>query len=114
MIAKNTLLQAPPYPVEQTVKRLGENLRTARTRRKLTIAKVAQKIGTGPRAVMDAEKGKPSTTIGVYAALLWAYDLLSPLGDLANPLTDEQGLTLASAREKKTRVRKSQGLDSDF
>jgi len=113
MVAKNPLLQAPPYPVEQAVKRLGENLRTARTRRKLTIEEVAQKIGTGPRAVMDAEKGKPSTMIGVYAALLWAYDLLSPLSELANPATDEQGLTLSAAKGK-TRVRKSKGLDSDF
>ena len=113
MVARNALLQAPPYPVEQALKRLGENLRTARTRRKLTIGEVAQKIGTGPRAVMDAEKGKPSTMIGVYAALLWAYDLLQPLGELANPPTDEQGLRLASAR-KQTRVRKSKGLDSDF
>jgi transcriptional regulator with XRE-family HTH domain len=113
MVAKNPLLQAPPYQVEQAIKHLGENLRTARTRRKLTIEEVAQKIGTGPRAVMDAERGKPSTTIGVYAALLWAYDLLQPLGELANPLTDEQGLTLASAKEK-IRVRKSKGLDSDF
>jgi len=113
MVAKNPLLEAPPFQVEQALKRLGENLRTARTRRKLTIEEVAQKIGTGPRPITDAEKGKPSTTIGVYAALLWAYDLLGPLGDLANPATDEQGLTLASAKEK-TRVRKSKGLSGDF
>ena len=61
MVAKNPLLEAPPYPVEQALKRLGENLRLARTRRKLTIEEVAEKIGTGPRAVMDAEKGRPST-----------------------------------------------------
>jgi transcriptional regulator with XRE-family HTH domain len=113
MVAKNPLLEAPPYQVEQALKRLGANLRTARTRRKLTINEVAQKIGTGPRAVMDAEKGKASTTVGVYAALLWAYDLLDPLSELANPLTDEQGLRLAEAREK-TRVRKGKGLSSDF
>lgn len=112
MVAKNPLLEAPPFQVEQALKRLGENLRTARTRRKLTIEEVAQKIGTGPRPITDAEKGKPSTTIGVYAALLWAYDLLGPLGDLANPATDEQGLTLASA--EKNRVRKSKGLSGDF
>ena len=113
MVAKNQLLQAPPYPVEQVLSRLGGNLRTARIRRSLTIGEVAQKIGTGRRAVMDAEKGKASTTIGVYAALLWVYDLLQPLNDMANPAKDEQGLTLASAKEK-TRVRKSAGLDSDF
>ena len=33
MTAKNTLVMAPPYPVEQAIKRLGANLRTARLRR---------------------------------------------------------------------------------
>ena len=52
MANKNPLLQAPPYQVEQALKRLGDNLRTARTRRKLTIEEVAEKIGTGRKAVM--------------------------------------------------------------
>jgi transcriptional regulator with XRE-family HTH domain len=113
MIARNQLLIAPPYPVEQALNRLGNNLRTARIRRNYTIEEVAEKIGTGRRAIMDAEKGKTSTGIGVYAALLWAYDLLQPLEDLASPMKDEQGLALAGAKEK-TRARKRGGLDSDF
>ena len=113
MTASNQLLQATPYPVEQALNRLGENLRTARIRRRYTIAEVAQKIGTGPRAVMDAEKGKPSTGVAIYAALLWAYDLLQPLDELANPAHDEEGLALAAARGK-TRARKSRDLDNDF
>src|SRR5882757_10544002 len=113
MSARNQLLQAPPYPVEQTLNRLGENLRTARIRRNLTIGEIAQKIGTGRRAVMDAEKGKASTGVVVYVALLWVYDLLSHLNDVANPAKDEQGLTLVASKEK-TRARKSGELDSDF
>jgi transcriptional regulator with XRE-family HTH domain len=113
MVAKNQLLQAPPYPVGQALHRLGENLRTARIRRNFTIDEVAQKIGTGRRAVMAAEKGKVSTGIGVYTALLWVYGLLPPLNDVANPAKDEQGLTLVAAKQK-TRARKSRGLDSDF
>lgn len=113
MAAKNQLSQAPPYPVEQALRRLGADLRTARLRRNLTMDEVAAKIGTGRRAVMDAEKGKASTGIGVYIALLWAYDLLAPLNEVANPGKDEQGLTLASAKQK-TRARKSGGLDRDF
>jgi transcriptional regulator with XRE-family HTH domain len=113
MSARNQLLQALPYPVEQTLNRLGENLRTARLRRNFTIDEIAQKIGTGRRAVMDAEKGKASTGIGIYVALLWAYDLLSQLNDVANPAKDEQGLALFAPKEK-TRARKSGELDSDF
>lgn len=113
MAARNPLLEAPPYPVEQALNRLGHNLRTARIRRRFTIRDVAGKIGTGPRAIMDAERGKASTGIAVYAALLWLYDLLQPLDDLANPAKDEQGLALMAAKEK-TRVRKGGGLDNDF
>jgi transcriptional regulator with XRE-family HTH domain len=113
MAARNQLLQATPYPVEQALKRLGENLRIARIRRLYTIAEVAHRIGTGPRAVMDAEKGKASTGIGVYVALLWVYDLMQPLDELANPGKDEEGQTLLAARGK-TRARKSRDLDNDF
>jgi transcriptional regulator with XRE-family HTH domain len=113
MTARNLLLSAPPYPVEQTLKRLGTNLRTARLRRNLTIAEMAEKIGTGERAVADAEKGKPSTGIAVYAALLWALDLLGPMSDLAAPERDDEGQTLALARER-ARARPKTGLSNDF
>jgi transcriptional regulator with XRE-family HTH domain len=110
---KNPLMEAPPYPVEQALKKLGANLRTARVRRNLTITDVGEKIGAGPRVVADAEQGKAFTGIAVYTALLWLYDLLTPFEDLANPLKDEQGLVLES-RRTRTRARKSRGLDNDF
>jgi hypothetical protein len=62
---------------------------------------------------MDAERGKASTGAAVYVALLWVYDLLSPLNDVANPAKDEQGLTLVAPRER-IRARKSGELDNEF
>lgn len=111
MTAKNTLIQAPPYAVEKAIKRLGKNLRTARLRRNLTIEDVAEKIGTGPRAISGAEKGKISTSIAVYTALLWAYDLLSRMEELADPALDEEGLNLTLLKE---RARAKEGLDNEF
>ncbi len=113
MTARNKLLDTPPYAVEQSLKRLGADLRTARLRRNLTVADVAAKIGTGPRAIGDAEKGKPSTAIATYAALLWALDLLPQLDDVALPEKDEEGQTLALARERD-RARLKTGLNNDF
>lgn len=113
MTAKNTLLSAPPYAVEQTLKRLGGDLRTARLRRNLTIEDVAEKIGTGPRPVSDAEKGKPSTSAAVYIALLWVYDLLDQMSDVASPERDERGLSLSMGRER-ARAREKKGLDNEF
>lgn len=113
MAATNKLFAAPPYSVEIAVKGLGRNLRTARLRRKMTIEDVAERIGTGSRAIRDAENGKPSTGIAVYMALLWVYGLLAPAEDLADPAKDKEGL----ARESATgpvRARKSGALDSDF
>ena len=113
MTAKNALTQAPPYAVEQAIRRLGANLRTARLRRNLTIEEVAGTIGTGRRAISDAEQGKISTGIAVYAALLWAYDLLGPIELLADPARDQEGLALASRRERARRESPEE-LDSDF
>ena len=95
------------------MKRLGANLRTARLRRNLTIEGVAEKIGTGPRPVSDAERGKPSTSAAVYIALLWAYDLLEQMSDVADPALDEEGLALSLSRAR-SRARAKEGLDSDF
>lgn len=113
MTARNPLLSAPPYPVEKALKALGANLRTARLRRNLTIQEAGEKIGTGPRAVSDAEKGKPSTGIAVYTALLWAYGLIAPFTALADPRADEEGLALART-EERARARQSDELDDDF
>jgi transcriptional regulator with XRE-family HTH domain len=113
MAATNKLFAAPPYPVEKALKALGTNLRTARVRRKMTIENVATRIGTGSRAIMDAEKGKASTGIAVYMALLWVYGLLTPVEDLADPTKDKEGLARESATGR-VRARKSGALDSDF
>jgi transcriptional regulator with XRE-family HTH domain len=113
MTARNKLLTAPPYPVEQTLKRLGVNLRTARLRRNLTIGELAEKIGTGERAVADAEHGKASTGIAVYAAMLWALNLLDQMTAVAAPEQDEEGQTLSLARER-SRARAKTALNNDF
>lgn len=113
MARKNLLTSAPPFAVEDSLKRLGTNLRTARLRRNLTQENVAEKIGTGVRAVMDAEKGKPSTSAAVYIALLWTYGMLDQMSDVASPEMDEEGLARASSSGRQ-RARESKGLEDDF
>jgi transcriptional regulator with XRE-family HTH domain len=92
---------------------LGRNLRTARLRRNLTIEDLAEKIGVGRRVVADAERGKPSTGIAVYIGLLWALGLLDQLADVADPAKDEEGQTLALARER-SQARRKRTLNNDF
>ena len=113
MTGRNPLSTSPPYPVDKAIKNLGANLRIARLSRNLAIQDVADKIGTGPRAVADAEKGKPSTGIAVYVALLWTFGLLGQFAELAAPDRDEEGLALTRAG-KRQRARQKDELDNDF
>jgi transcriptional regulator with XRE-family HTH domain len=107
------LLAAPPYAVERALKTLGANIRIARLRRKLTLEEVAQKVGASRRIIADVESGKPSTSVGMYLAALWALGLLEQLTDVAAPTQDKEGLTLALSREN-VKARKSAVLDNDF
>jgi transcriptional regulator with XRE-family HTH domain len=113
MSARNHLLAAPPYQVDQALKALGSNLRTARLRRNLSIEDVAAKIGVGRHVVADAERGKPSTGIAIYAGLLWAFGLTEQLAQVADPETDEEGRLLAKGRDR-VHARTSKTLDNDF
>lgn len=109
---KTSLVGAPPYPVETALRRLGANLRTARLARNLKLDDVAEKIGTGRRAVADAERGRPGTAVVVYLALLWTYDLMGAVSQLADPATDTVGLASTTRRQ---RARASTPiLDNDF
>ncbi len=117
MSKKNQLFENPPYAIEKGLKKLGADLRTARVRRKLTIVEVANKVGTGVRAISDAEKGKASTGVGIYMALLWVYDLLENINNVADPAIDTEGQRLALAQEKiRVRHRTTQSGDivNDF
>jgi transcriptional regulator with XRE-family HTH domain len=113
MKGRNALLAAPPYAVERAVKKLGADLRTARLRRNLTAADVAQRIGTSRFAVADAERGKPSTSVAVYVALLWVYGLADRLADAADPGADAEGARLALLRTPQ-RARHRKSLSNDF
>lgn len=110
---KTSLLSSPPYPVEEALRRLGGNLRAARLARNLRLEQVAEKIGAGRRAVAQAEKGRPGTAAAVYLALLWTYDLMGPVPQLADPATDLVGLASA-ARRQRARAPRSTGTDVDF
>ena len=113
MKARNTLLGSTPYQVDRTLKKLGADLKTARLRRNLTSEEAAQKIGTSRFVVADAEKGKPSTSVAVYAALLWTYGFIDRLADLADPSKDEEGSRLALARSP-ARARHRRKLNNEF
>ena len=113
MPQNSILTKSPPYAVDAAVKALGRNLRTARLRRNMTISEAAERIGSGVRAVRDAEYGKPTTAVAVYFALMWVYDLLPEADGLAGPDSDAEGKRLISLREPE-RAYSRRIMDNDF
>jgi len=113
MSQKNFLTKSPPYAVEETIKKLGRNLRTARLRRNMTISEASLRIGAGIRSVRDAEHGKITTSISVYYALMWLYGVLPVSEGIADPALDIEGIRLTELR-KPIRASSGKGLDNDF
>jgi transcriptional regulator with XRE-family HTH domain len=107
------IAENPPFAVEQALNRLGDNIRTARLRRKLRLEDVAERMGISRFALSDVEKGKPTTAVAAYLGALWALGLLDQMEEVADPDRDEEGKILERSRAPKT-ARTRKALDNDF
>jgi len=100
-----------PYEASRAVQALGQNLRTARLRRNMTLEEVAGRIGVHRETLAMAEKGNPNVSMGTYVGALWVLGLTNDLLAVADPERDRVGQSLESRRE---RARTPQGLSNDF
>ncbi len=110
----NKITKAPPAAVEKALRQLGQNIRTARLRRKLRLEDVAERVGVSRYVMSDIEKGKPSTAIASYMGALWALGLLEDMQIIADPDRDEEGKILEKSRAPKTAGKRKKELDNDF
>lgn len=114
MVPRNKLIKPPPFAVESGIKALGAKLRIARLRRNLTLADMAVKIGVTRQVLSDAEGGKLTTSIVVYAGMLWAMNLLDHLDPVADPAKDEEGVALSIHQGRERARHGGGGLNNDF
>ena len=91
------LAGSPPAAVEEALQRLGRNIRTARLRRRLPQAALAERMGVSRFVVADVERGKPTTGVAAYVGALWALGLLGGLSEVAEPDRDEEQLLAAES-----------------
>lgn len=74
------------YKTDKILKELGENIKLARLRRKLSAQQVAERAGISRKTLYEIERGRPKVNIGNYAQVL---SVLGLAGDLLNVAKDD-------------------------
>jgi transcriptional regulator with XRE-family HTH domain len=92
-MGKKTSPQSPK--VSALLKVVGENIRLARRRRKLSSAMLAERAGMTRPTLAAIERGEPTASLGAYANVLFSLGLESDLSLIAKD--DEFGRRLQDA-----------------
>ncbi len=66
-----------------TMTLLGEHIKLARLRRKLTAEQVAERAGISRRTLVSVEKGLPSVAMGIYMQVLFVLGLSDDMAKVA-------------------------------
>lgn len=82
-MTKSTMGTKLPRKLEQKMQIVGEQIRLARLRRNLSVAKVAERATCSPLTVSRIEKGAPTVAIGIYLRVLYALQLDDDILSLA-------------------------------
>lgn len=95
-------------PRQQAIlEQMGEHIKLARLRRKLSAAQVAERAGINRTTLWNIEKGAPQVAIGIYCQVLFvlgmAEDFLKIATDdeLGRRLQDAELVTKKRAPQKK-------------
>ena len=104
---------SPPAAVEESLARLGRNIRTARLRRRLSQTELAGRIGVSRFVVADIERGKSTTAVAAYLGALWVMGLLGHMRDVADPDRDDEGKALERTR-RPARAGRRRAPSDDF
>lgn len=93
--------------LNKVLKELGENIKLARLRRKLSTEQVAERAGISRATLWHLEKGSPSVAMGIYGQVLFVLgldrDLLKVAADdtFGRKLQDAELIVKERAPKKK-------------
>lgn len=83
-----------PVPVIRALRKLGQDIRGARRRRRIPAAILAERASISRMTLNKIEKGDAGVYIGNYVAVLFALGLVNRVADLADPTHDTVGREL--------------------
>ncbi len=77
--------------VRRGLRKIGDDLRKARIRRKLTMAVVADRAGISRETLSQIQKGNPKVSMGAYAMVVMALGMGTEWMDFADIKNDTYG-----------------------
>lgn len=111
-MSKNPLERTLPIPVRRALRKLGQDIRDARLRRRIPTAIMAERASISRTTLNKVEKGDPGVALGNYASVLFVLGLAERLSDLADVRTDTLGLELEEERLPK-RIRRPRQIRTE-
>jgi hypothetical protein len=97
-----------PIPVRRALRKLGQDIRDARLRRRIPTDILAQRASISRTTLYKVEKGDPNVAMGIYATIIFALGMIDRISDLADAIHDTLGRQLDEDRLPK-RVRLPRG-----
>jgi len=93
-----------PLPARRAMRKLGQDIKDARLRRRITAALLAERANISPRTLSKIERGDSTVAIGSYVAVLFSLRMIDRFADIADARHDRTGIELMQEQLPK-RVR---------
>ncbi|MGH2510191.1 MAG: hypothetical protein ACRDHZ_22665, partial [Ktedonobacteraceae bacterium] len=90
-----------PIPVRRAVRKLGQDIRDARLRRRIPTEILAERASISRMTLYNVENGDVNVSMGTYATLLFVLGMIDRVGNLADAGEDTLGRQLEEERLPK-------------
>ena len=101
-----------PLPARRALRKLGQDLRDARRRRRIPVRIMAERASISRTTLNKVEKGDPGVSMGIYARVLFVLGMIERLADLGDVRSDDVGLALEEERLPQ-RIRRGRPRQTD-
>jgi len=91
----------PPLSVRRSLAKLGEDIKTARLKRRISMSLLAERAFIGLSTLGKIQKGDAGVSIGNYASVIFSLGMGTPFEDFLDPGGDSAGLALEKDRLPK-------------
>ena len=110
MDTKDNRYTSMPIPVSRAIRKLGEDIRDARRRRRIPVALMAERASISRTTLSKVEKGDPGVSMRTYGTVLFALGMINRIAEIADATHDLQGLAIEEEHlPKRIRISRRSG-----